>query len=131
MTQHFGPSASPCGEIRIIRSQAPFLRRWTAYVLRTAAQRIDPICPLVSDPEPLSEAEIAEIKARWLAMHDTGRIHLPDLLRERFGISTSEARRGIVQGGVRIDGTVITDLDISAETRGSTLAYGKRREAVI
>jgi tyrosyl-tRNA synthetase len=59
-----------------------------------------------------------------------GPIHLPALLAEQFGISRSEARRLIGQGGVRIDGRVIAaeELDLAAEELdGAVLQVGKRR----
>jgi tyrosyl-tRNA synthetase len=59
-----------------------------------------------------------------------GPIHLPALLAEQFGISRSEARRLIGQGGVRLDGRVIAaeELDLAAEELdGAVLQVGKRR----
>ena len=57
-------------------------------------------------------------------------VHLPALLASAFGLSTSEARRLIAQGGVKLDGTAVTELDLP---RGSlvdaTLQAGKRRFA--
>jgi tyrosyl-tRNA synthetase len=41
-------------------------------------------------------------------------VHLPALLVEHFGVgSTSEARRLISQGGVKIDGRAATGIDVS------------------
>jgi tyrosyl-tRNA synthetase len=58
-------------------------------------------------------------------------IHLPALLVEQLGVgSTSEARRLIEQGGVKIDGEVVTGLDVPrARLEGATLQAGKRRFA--
>ena len=39
-------------------------------------------------------------------------IHLPALLADAFGFSTSEARRLIGQGGVKLDGDAVRELDI-------------------
>ena len=60
---------------------------------------------------------------------DGDTVHLPALLVERFGLgSTSEARRLIQQGGVKLDGAAITDLDVPRERlEGATLQAGKRR----
>jgi tyrosyl-tRNA synthetase len=61
---------------------------------------------------------------------DTGSVHLPALLSRAFGISTSDARRNITQGGVRIDGEPLADgaLDVAAsEIDGRVLQLGKRR----
>jgi tyrosyl-tRNA synthetase len=59
-------------------------------------------------------------------------IHLPKLLAEAFGISTSEARRSIAQGGVKLDGHQVEDdlLDLDAvDVDGRVLQLGKRRFA--
>jgi tyrosyl-tRNA synthetase len=45
-----------------------------------------------------------------------------------FGTSTSEARRLIAQGGVKLDGAAVTDLDVPRQRLvGSVLQAGKRR----
>jgi tyrosyl-tRNA synthetase len=59
-----------------------------------------------------------------------GSVHLPALLAEHFGLSRSEARRLIDQGGVRIGGSVLEAgrLDVpAAELDGEVLQVGKRR----
>jgi tyrosyl-tRNA synthetase len=59
-----------------------------------------------------------------------GVVHLPAVLAEAFGISSSEARRTLGQGGVRIDGEVVDGaaLDLPAESvDGRVLQLGKRR----
>jgi tyrosyl-tRNA synthetase len=57
-------------------------------------------------------------------------VHLPALLASAFGLSTSEARRLIAQGGVKLNGATVAQLDLP---RGSlvdaTLQAGKRRFA--
>jgi tyrosyl-tRNA synthetase len=56
-------------------------------------------------------------------------IHVPALLVEQFGLgSTSEARRLIGQGGVKIDGEPLIDLDVPrARLAGALVQAGKRR----
>jgi tyrosyl-tRNA synthetase len=56
-------------------------------------------------------------------------IHLPALLVQLFNIpSTSDARRLIAQGGVRIDGAVVSDLDVPrGALEGALLQAGKRQ----
>ena len=55
-------------------------------------------------------------------------LHLPALLAAAFGLSTSEARRMIGQGGVKVDGTVMTELDVPrVQLAGSVVQAGKRR----
>jgi tyrosyl-tRNA synthetase len=57
-------------------------------------------------------------------------VHLPALLAETFGLSTSEGRRLIGQGGVKVDGAVIQELDVPREKLvDKTLQAGKRRFA--
>jgi tyrosyl-tRNA synthetase len=58
--------------------------------------------------------------------------HVPALLADAFGISTSEARRSLAQGGVKLDGEPVGDgkLDVPAsEVDGKVLQLGKRRFA--
>ena len=63
---------------------------------------------------------------------DGGDVHLPALLAQAFGISTSEARRTLGQGGVKLDGAPVAagtlDLPVS-EVDGRVLQLGKRRFA--
>ena len=56
-------------------------------------------------------------------------IHLPALLVELLGVgSTSEARRLISQGGVRMNGEPVTELDVPrASLDGALLQAGKRQ----
>ena len=57
-------------------------------------------------------------------------VHLPALLASAFGLSTSEARRLIAQGGLKVDGVAVTELDVPrVELAGKTLQAGKRRFA--
>jgi tyrosyl-tRNA synthetase len=57
-------------------------------------------------------------------------VHLPALIASEFGISSSEARRLIRQGAVRVDGAVVSEdaLDLPADRlAGTVLQVGKRR----
>jgi tyrosyl-tRNA synthetase len=55
-------------------------------------------------------------------------VHLPALLAAAFGLSTSEARRLIGQGGVKLDGQAVSELDQPRERlAGAVLQAGKRR----
>jgi tyrosyl-tRNA synthetase len=58
-------------------------------------------------------------------------VHLPAVLVDGFGAaSTSEGRRLIAQGAVRLDGEVVRELDVSrARLDGALLQAGKRRFA--
>jgi tyrosyl-tRNA synthetase len=55
-------------------------------------------------------------------------VHLPRVLSRELGMTTSQARRLIDQGGVRLNGEPVTELDVPAERlRGALLQAGKRR----
>jgi tyrosyl-tRNA synthetase len=55
-------------------------------------------------------------------------VHLPALLADAFGLSTSEARRLLGQGGVKLDGDSVSDLDVPRDRlTGAVLQAGKRR----
>ena len=59
-----------------------------------------------------------------------GEVHLPALLAEAFGMSRSEARRLLTQGGVKLDGEPLASgvLDLPpGELDGRLLQVGKRR----
>ncbi len=62
----------------------------------------------------------------------SGSVHLPALLRQAFGVSTSKARRTIEQGGVKLGGAAVPAgiLDVPAsDVDGKVLQLGKRRFA--
>jgi tyrosyl-tRNA synthetase len=55
-------------------------------------------------------------------------VHLPALLADAFGVSTSEGRRLIAQGGVRVADAPVSALDVPRESLvGAVLQAGKRR----
>jgi tyrosyl-tRNA synthetase len=61
---------------------------------------------------------------------DAGGVHLPRLIAAAFEVSSSEARRLIAQGGVKLDGEVVSAdaVDFEAgELDGRVLQVGKRR----
>jgi tyrosyl-tRNA synthetase len=72
--------------------------------------------------------EMAEVE--WAASEDP--VHLPALLQRAFGVTTSDARRALAQGGVKLDGQPVANgsLDIPVEeVAGKVLQLGKRRFA--
>jgi tyrosyl-tRNA synthetase len=71
----------------------------------------------------------APAKVEEAALPDGDPIHLPALLVEAFGLtSTSEARRLIGQGGVKIDGDAVSELDVPrSRLEGALIQAGKRR----
>jgi tyrosyl-tRNA synthetase len=59
---------------------------------------------------------------------DGGKVHMPALLAEAFGLSRSEARRLLSQGGVKVDGAELGELDVPADDLdGVVLQVGRRR----
>ncbi|HYT50642.1 MAG TPA: tyrosine--tRNA ligase [Gaiellaceae bacterium] len=59
---------------------------------------------------------------------DGGSVYLPQLLSDQFGQSNSHWRRVIEQGGVRIDGEPVRELELPAERlTGSVIQAGKRQ----
>jgi tyrosyl-tRNA synthetase len=71
-----------------------------------------------------------EIPSTPVRADSDGSVHLPALIAEVFALSTSEARRLIAQGGVKLDGETLSPdrLDLPAvELGGKVLQVGKRR----
>jgi len=54
-----------------------------------------------------------------------GRVHLPALLTDRFGHSTSHWRRVVDQGGVKVDGGPVSEYDVAVRD-GMLVQAGKR-----
>jgi tyrosyl-tRNA synthetase len=70
-------------------------------------------------------------EVRW-SVNGSATVHLPALLAQAFSVSTSEARRGLSQGAVRVDGEPMAGdvLDVPADALdGRVLQLGKRRFA--
>ena len=88
---------------------------------RSAEEHFDRVYVRHEAPE-----EIEEVRIR----SEDGDVHLPAALRAAFGVSASEARRLLAQGGVRLDGASLDGevLDVPAERLdGGVLQLGKRR----
>jgi len=76
-------------------------------------------------PDDIPELSLAEADGV-----NGGDVHLPALIAGVFGMSSSEARRLIAQGGVKLDGESVPaeSLDLPAgELGGRVLQVGKRR----
>jgi tyrosyl-tRNA synthetase len=89
---------------------------------KAAAAAEEHFTRVVREHEPPADVEEAPLP-------DGDPIHLPALLVEAFGLpSTSEARRLIGQGGVKIDGTPVAELDLPrSRLEGALVQAGKRR----
>jgi tyrosyl-tRNA synthetase len=71
-------------------------------------------------PDELADLQVAAVN---------GTVHLPAAIAEGFGMSRSDARRMLAQGGVKLDGEPLTadDLDLPRERLdGAVLQVGKR-----
>jgi tyrosyl-tRNA synthetase len=71
-----------------------------------------------------------DVETHAYEVPDGGSVHLPALLAEAFGVSRSEARRLLAQGGVKVNGSVLDGgaLDVAADTLdGAVIQLGKRR----
>ncbi len=102
-------------------------RFWGADAAAAAEARFDQVHVRGEIPADVDEVTVE-------ADGPNGAVHLPAVLAERFGVSRSEARRLIDQGGVRIGGRVVEPgaLDVAAtELDGQVLQVGKRRHARI
>lgn len=73
----------------------------------------------------------APVDVPEVALPDGDPVHLPALLVEQMGVgSTSEARRLIQQGGVKLNGAAAAAVDLPrADLAGALLQVGKRRFA--
>jgi tyrosyl-tRNA synthetase len=76
-------------------------------------------------PEEMPEVELGPYRG-----DGNGLVHLPRLLAGAFGVSSSEGRRLLQGGGVKLDGAPVPadSLDVDAATlAGRVLQVGKRR----
>jgi tyrosyl-tRNA synthetase len=92
-----------------------------------AEDRFDQVHVRGEVPDDVAEAVVQ-------ASGPNGAVHLPAVLGEHFGLSRSEARRLIDQGGVRIGGRVLEPgrFDVPAEELdGEVLQVGRRRHALV
>ncbi len=94
-------------------------RSWGADAARAAEDHFTRVVREGQAPEEVPEAPLPEGDP----------LHLPALLVERLGLgSTSEARRLIAQGAVKVDGEVVSDVDLPRERlAGALVQAGKRR----
>jgi tyrosyl-tRNA synthetase len=80
--------------------------------------------------EHAAPAEMPEVDLGGYRADGDGLVHLPRLIAGAFGLSSSEGRRLLQQGGVKLDGEPVPAerLDLEAATLdGRVLQVGKRR----
>jgi tyrosyl-tRNA synthetase len=94
-------------------------RSWGDEAAQSAEEHFTRVVRQGQAPEEVPESDLP----------DGDPLHLPALLVERLGLaSTSEARRLISQGGVRLNGEVVREFDVPRETlAGALVQAGKRR----
>jgi tyrosyl-tRNA synthetase len=94
-------------------------RSWGEEAAREAEAHFTRVVREGQAPEEVPEAPLPEGDP----------LHLPAVLVESLGLgSTSEARRLISQGAVRVDGEVVSDVDVPREQlAGALVQAGKRR----
>jgi tyrosyl-tRNA synthetase len=98
-------------------------RFWDSSAATDAEREFDRIHRDHQPPEDIPEVECSAPE---------GQVHLPALLQQAFGVTTSEARRTLAQGGVKLDGEPVANgsLDLPVEdVAGKVLQLGKRRFA--
>ena len=92
-------------------------RAWGEEAVVAAEEHFTRVVREGQAPEEVPEVEYAEAV-----------VHLPALLADTFGQSTSHWRRVIDQGGVRADGRVLTSYDVeTASISGEVIQAGKRQ----
>jgi len=94
-------------------------RSWGDEAAREAEEHFTRVVREGRAPEEVPEAPLP----------DGDPLHLPALLVDQLGLgSTSEARRLISQGGVKVEGEVVKDLDVPrSRLAGALVQAGKRR----
>ena len=140
------PPEEQFGKVMSIPDAA--LDQWWRLCLDTEPPRLEPmksklalahgIVELYDGPEAAgrAEAHFTRVVREGQAPEDVAQaglppddpVHLPAVLADCFGLSTSEARRLIAQGGVKVDGEVVNELDMPrARLAGALVQAGKRR----
>jgi tyrosyl-tRNA synthetase len=116
-------------EVPPVESKRALARRLVArfhdqLAARQAEERFDRLHKQHLPPE-----EVEEVRLSADLISD-GKIHVPALVSEHFGISRSEARRLLEQGGIRVDGEPLSPETLDLETSrlaGAVVQVGKRK----
>jgi tyrosyl-tRNA synthetase len=102
-------------------ARALVTRFWSEEAAAEAEAEFDRVFIAREMPQEIAEATISA---------NGGTVHLPAVIAEVFGGSRSEARRSLVQGGVKLDGEPVPaePLDVPATMLdGRVLQVGKRK----
>ena len=120
------PAGDPMGAKRALAKQI-IERFHDAEAAEAAEQRFDTVHVAREVPDDIPEVSLGDTEG----VRD-GEVHLPALIAGVFEISSSEARRLLAQGGVKLDGESLgaEPLDLPLERlQGRVLQVGKRRFA--
>jgi tyrosyl-tRNA synthetase len=120
------PEGDPVGAKRALARRI-IERFHDAEAARDAETRFDTVHVAREIPDDIPEVSLKDADG----VND-GQVHLPALIAGTFEMSTSEARRLLAQGGVKLDGESVAGdrLDVPLEeVSGRVLQVGKRRFA--
>jgi len=119
------PAGAPPNEAKRALGRAVVERFYDAAAARSAEEHFDRLFVERGVPDEVEELDLTPHLGE-----NGGAVHLPAVMAAAFGISSSEARRLIKQGGAKLDGEPIAadTLDLApAELDGRVLQAGKRR----
>jgi tyrosyl-tRNA synthetase len=119
------PSGAPPNEAKRALARGIVERFHNAAAASTAEEHFDRLFVQREAPEEIEELDLAPFVGE-----NGGQVHLPQLMAAAFGISSSEARRLIGQGGAKLDGEPIAADSLDADPSrldGRVLQAGKRR----
>jgi tyrosyl-tRNA synthetase len=115
------PAGTPPRDAKRALARAIVERFHGPEAARAAEEHFDRLFIRHEAPEEVEELEVRA---------ENGSVHLPAVLAEGFGLSRSDARRRLAQGGVRLDGEPLRpdELDLAPERLdGAVLQVGKRQ----
>jgi tyrosyl-tRNA synthetase len=115
------PAGTPPRDAKRALARAIVERFHGPEAARAAEEHFDRLFIRHEAPEEVEELEVRP---------ENGSVHLPAVLAEGFGLSRSDARRRLAQGGVRVDGEPLRpdELDLAPERLdGAVLQVGKRQ----
>jgi tyrosyl-tRNA synthetase len=113
------PAGADPLEAKLALARVIVARSWGEEAAREAEAHFTRVVREGQAPDEVPEAPLPEADP----------VHLPAILVDSLGLgSTSEARRLISQGAVRVDGEVVSDVDVPRERlAGALVQAGKRR----
>jgi tyrosyl-tRNA synthetase len=119
------PAGAPPNEAKRALGRRIVERFHDARAAAAAEEHFDRLFVERGVPDDVEELDLAPFLAE-----NGSEVHLPAVMAAAFGISSSEARRLIKQGGAKLDGDALAPdaLDLAAaELDGRVLQAGKRR----